>query len=379
MPTARELRINAAPPAAVGWCALATGGLLALSMSRLDWWPLAWVALVPLGFVLAARGMSRAAWSGVYLAGVGYHLATLDWLRTMYNGSGLSGDFVPAWLVAGQLGAGLFCLTVYLARRAVHVGSVPVIVALPLAWGAYECMQLLLTTLLFGGDGFVLVSLAYGQTECLTVAQAADLLGMTTISVVVATVNGAIYEAIACRGSRGSTASLSTALTRGGLVVVVVSATVAYGQSRLTEDSKTVGLKVTLIDSDDSFAVQPDNGTTTLDEQPDLWVWPELVGDRLFTRADRVIETAGPQTGVTVVFSPSIYGCERVTLRGDELQRFNTLVFADATNDSLQWYDKRSRVPFAEYVPASMSWTGVSSMCDYDRGEKVTPFLADLP
>jgi apolipoprotein N-acyltransferase len=59
--------------------AAVSGGLLAIAFPRIDFGPLAWVALVPLFLAALGRGW-RAAFRVGWVAGFVFFVATLYWL-----------------------------------------------------------------------------------------------------------------------------------------------------------------------------------------------------------------------------------------------------------------------------------------------------------
>src|SRR5262245_32763228 len=69
--------------------ALAAGGMLVLSLPKLDWYPLAWVALVPLLFAIATSKTTTRAATAAYVVGVVFFGGTCYWITetmTVYGG-----------------------------------------------------------------------------------------------------------------------------------------------------------------------------------------------------------------------------------------------------------------------------------------------------
>src|SRR5438034_7913443 len=86
-------------------CGVASGVLLVLSLPKPDLYPLAWIALVPLLFVIARETSVSRIFLASYVAGVVFFCGTFYWItETMIIYGGLS---LP---LAAGVGA-LFALT----------------------------------------------------------------------------------------------------------------------------------------------------------------------------------------------------------------------------------------------------------------------------
>src|SRR5215467_11053449 len=102
----RPSRERGLKPAATYLLSVLSGALLVLSLPKPDLYPLAWIALVPLFFVVAtARSVTQTV-LGSYLAGVVFFCGTFYWItETMSIYGGLS---LPLAIGVGALFALLF-------------------------------------------------------------------------------------------------------------------------------------------------------------------------------------------------------------------------------------------------------------------------------
>ena len=190
-PTVRAILRDAAkpavgrPPAKTAWlCGFAAAALLWASFDPLGWWPLAWVAPVPL--CVLVRNRVRARWEVRALWACGFvgTAAQIQWMRL--------GDpaMYPAWLALSAYLGVYFPLFVLASRGLVYKGKVPFAVAVPVVWCGLElCRGHLMT-------GFGWNLLAHSQWRWTTLIQCADLGGVYTVSAVVAAGGGALALAV---------------------------------------------------------------------------------------------------------------------------------------------------------------------------------------
>jgi len=389
-------------------CGLISGALLGLSFPPIDWSLLAWVALAPLGAVFSSQKMTLQSWSGVYLGGLFFHLSVFDWMRTLYGGVGLDGSFFTGWLISGQFGAVLFCLMVAAGRRSVLIGQLPVTIALPLVWISYEYLQCYFTAL-FDQSGAQLVSLAYTQADQPTVAQIADLSGVGLVSLVVAAMNGFVFDAVkelltVNPSNRQWSRALQLATVPLALVTVLV-----YGRSCLDQKESDQGPNVCLMGKSDlpplldESRIQPDPNlpaTSTVSLRPDLLVWPELAYHHvLVTPSDdpnslqalddacplanrdvkaychtvrKYLEQAAAKFQVGVLI-----GCERLEFCEHEqkIQRYNCLSYVDPVYGLRDRYDKRHLVPFREFTPSCGRWLQIVNRKSFTHGQATSPIV----
>src|SRR5262249_43098929 len=93
---------------------------------------LAWIALIPLLYLVRMAGPPRRVYGCTWLAGILFYLPVLQWMRVA--------DPMMYWT---WLGLSLYCALllvarVFLVRQLLHYAHVPLIIAVPLVWVAVD-------------------------------------------------------------------------------------------------------------------------------------------------------------------------------------------------------------------------------------------------
>ncbi len=190
-PLLKQLREVAATDQGHGAPAGPLGALFATGLSAMLLWgsvtpvgfgPLAWIALIPLFALLRLERPVRRMSAAVYIGGLGFWLATLQWMRL--------GDrsMYVAWFALSLYLALYFPLFVALARIAVWRLHVPVTLAAPVVWVGLELLRGYLLT------GFSWYYLAHTQYRWIELIQISDVVGAYGVSFLVALVSGCAAE-----------------------------------------------------------------------------------------------------------------------------------------------------------------------------------------
>ena len=188
--------------AEAGWAVL-SAALLALAFPDFGLWALAWVGLVPLLFVVAARPRAPQAFALGWLTGTLFFYASCHWLTfPMIHYAGIPAFVAypllfPATLVAGLFPA-LFALA--LARLCARWGPLALFLAPPL-WAASEWARL-------GVIGQLWNALGYSQAEAPELIQAARAGGVYAVSFLLLLSNAALAYALLRRSLRAAALSL---------------------------------------------------------------------------------------------------------------------------------------------------------------------------
>jgi len=385
--------------------ALWSGVLLGCCFPPLDWWPLAWIALVPLGFVVCRPRMTRQIWAGVYLGGLLFHLVGLDWMRTAYGATSWQGPSVTGWLLYGQCGALLFALVLVAARVFYQRMALRLCWTLPVVWVTFELAHrgLLIFIDQTGGPW---LSLGLTQVPCAHISQLADLGGEHLITLVVAAANGLFCD-IFFR-LRGHVWTPWEKVQVGGIPVCLVLA-LGYGSWRLGQSPGPAGPTICLMGKRDlppllmAERIDAAAGTPLSDRRkPELLVWPEQAFHHKLVDLNRRSPATSVQLpadleslsqGDVVDYSHRIVdylehsareldvamlvGCERLECDGRRFLRFNSLAFVDPAHGYRGCYDKCHLVPWTEFAPYDRPWLKIEHGETYRHGKQAGWFEID--
>ena len=158
---------------------------------RVVFWPLALGLLV-----VAARMFQQRPYVVLWLVGLFFWLAALQWLRLPHWATGFG------WLALSLYFAFYLPVFVGLSRVAVHRLRVPVIVAAPVVWTGLELARAHLLT------GMTMASLGHTQYRWIELIQISDLAGAFGVSFVVMFVAACLARMIPSPG--GTTGELSS-------------------------------------------------------------------------------------------------------------------------------------------------------------------------
>jgi len=255
--------------------ALLSALLQSVIFAPISVWPVAFVCMVPWLILTARTTQAPRVYFYSYMLGLVSFLINMRW---MYVATGWG------YLALSLYQAAYFPLVACPVRHAVRRRHWPLAVAFPLIWTGSEMLRAVVVS------GFPWFYLAHSQSGVLTLIQISDLVGAYGVSFVVAAVNGVIADVILVRLSSrsGTTAPAQSARFSVGFAIVLVAATVIYGQVQLHRGTTTEGPKVAVIQGDYLVSVDgPDvkdrdkMGTyfsmieEAAKEKPDLFLLPE--------------------------------------------------------------------------------------------------------
>ena len=320
-----------------------SGLLLAVAFPRLAWYPLAWVALVPLLTAAAcSRGVGRAA-GLFFFAGWVFHTIYLQWLMANIMWAG-------GWALIGQQ---LLCAALALHWAGVGGAWAGLATRWPRSrWVALPVLWLIMEWLMARWlSGFGWSALAYSQGSW-PVAQWAAAAGVDGVSFLVITVN-TLTAAAWAEGRHGRWMRLAAA---AGVLWIAVLGGHWLGRQASSESGapmfrsailQTAFAQETRWDPDFAetlFAMQEQITRSLVSARPvDLVVWPEAaVPDNLSRPAvqKRLIALAR-ETGATLCVGGS---------RGEDGNDYNSAVLV-TPDGGYAWYDKVHLAPFGEYIP----------------------------
>jgi apolipoprotein N-acyltransferase len=415
-PDARPVRGRFLPALAVP---LTTGALLYLSYFPLSWGWLAWFALVPLFGLVRSTWRPRVLYLGVMLAGWASYLASLYWMRVA--------DLEPwpprmasAWVFLSFYCSLYWMLGLRLLRYFDQRTRLPLVVTAPVVWVALEFFRSNF------GPGFSWYLLGYSQHNFLPIIQIADLAGVYGVSLLVAAVNGLFTEVLLARAGwfRTFVGAVEEApqpsrfafLVRALGVFALLMATLGYGAWRLSQDVRTPGPRVALIQgnldqrlrnqSSDPNASQSDRDSAAEQSEyhfitlcnlanwygPDLIVWPEssypavwedIADDvppeqaplrwrqrhelaRRFARDYVAQHWMEPHERIGRTPPAILFGMNSVIFEAEGEQRYNSAILIGRHGQNQGRYDKIHRVPLGEYIPCRTWLPFLNYFAPYD-------------
>jgi len=372
---------------------------------------LAWFALVPLLVLVRAESSPRAIYGAAMAGGMIFALAALKWMRVA------DPMMVFAWIALAFYVALYFPLAIWMLRRLDRL-RLPLALTAPAVWVSLEYLRAHFL------GGFAWYFLGYAQHDFLPMIQIADLGGAFAVSVLVAAVNGMLFELLsrlpairAWLGISSNSPRRHMALVGASITILLVACSAGYGYWRLGQNDFAQGPRVTLIQTNIPQEVKNeksddnDDGTrarkrimSELEQLSNLikqerlnstlTVWPETTYPYDWLE----IADDAPDGDLPEGFRQDCDVCRREcaavasyyhsavllgmnTLRYGKLQdkdrfnsaRFNSAVLIGKDGRERGRYDKIHCVPFGEYVPARETCPWMMHFSPYDHEYSLTP------
>jgi apolipoprotein N-acyltransferase len=369
------------------FAAALSGILLAAAFSPAEWWPLAYVALVPL--IVAAVGLPpRRAFLLGWIAGVVFFSVTVWWVTVAiitYGGLPAPLGWALLLLLSAYLGIypGIFAMA---ASRPGALGFAGLLL-LPAAWTALEWFR---GTFFLGG--FPWGSVAYTQFSRLAFIQSAALGGPHLPGFILVAVNVALaWLVVSFRGAKSR--EWSRALAGAGLAGVAVAVNLVYGSARLAAPAGGgEKVRVAVLQGNISQDVKwnRDFRESTMATYEALTrraaadgarviLWPEAAAPFYLQKEPAYrerIAALAREAGV-----PLLVGAPAYELEGTRFNLRNRVYLFDGMGREAGVYDKMHLVPFGEYVPAKkvLSFAGklVAEVGDFTPGPRRSLFDVD--
>jgi apolipoprotein N-acyltransferase len=345
--------------------AVTSGLAMGLAFPKFDQGLLAWVALVPLFYVIEGESMRRVFW-WAYLQGFASYVVQLYWIPIpLHDFADVRMEFAifPMLLLAGIVAidtAVAIWAGEFVARRT----RIPAVITMPVAWTAIEWIRT------YFPIGFPWNLLGYTAYRNLELIQFAEFTGVYGVSALIVFFNAVVYVVMFRRGgNRLQAVSLST-LT--ALMIVLV----AFGAWRirnLKNAPSTGSFKVAMVQGNipqslkwdpkflpQSYGVYQDETADAAKRGADLIVWPEAAAAFLFQPDDQYpAELAGDAAYRTALLTlaknmgkPILFGAPALARDDGRLGFHNRAYLVSDHGEVLAHYDKIELVPFGEYVPA---------------------------
>ncbi len=362
------------------WMSLASCFLLWLAMPgrNLSW--LAWIAMVPLVWLIVSPVPPHKLLRQVWIPSLLYWLAMLHFVR------------LPIWV----LWFGWFALAAYLSvygplfisisRTLVHRFRVPTVIAVPVVFTGLEWIRVNFLT------GFGLGCLSHSQYQAPVSMQIAEFFGAYGITFAIMFFAAAVGVAssFSWRHLKAST-TIPSRVIHAVLAVVTVAGVFGYGSSRLANDAqlrKTAEahkhLKVAVIQSSINTILKPKSVEQTKNEfdrlcdlthsarlvsdELDLIVWPEssfpygrFLSDVDAEYTKNVLAEQQFFAWQDAVGSPAQFGAPVPLLVGSYTRdpknetAYNSALLFDDRGKVSATYHKNHLVMFGEYFPVLQS------------------------
>ncbi|MDA8214518.1 MAG: apolipoprotein N-acyltransferase [Nitrospiraceae bacterium] len=385
--------------------AIFSGLLLSLSFPKIDIFPLAWVALIPLLVFLYGKDRKSAFKAGFFF-GIVYFFGTTYWIYHSINKYG-SIPLVPSLLIVLLL---CLYLSLYPALFSLLYSSyikktdLPVMFVAPVFWTVLEFARSYALT------GFPWSSLAYSQYKFLAFIQVADVTGAYGISFLLVAINGAFADALLLKRRRAERPLYSLIPTISGFVLlpVILLATFSYGLYKLHQKRDGANIRAAIvqgnIEQDKKWAPSYQSAVISAyqelsiaaaNEQPNIIVWPETSVPFFFGKDKELTDNLlyfQKQLNSYMLFG-SVLAKEQKTddrkqntdtkkRQRTEIGYTNSALLLDKNGNVSYIYDKIHLVPFGEYVPLRSLLFFIDKLVvgvgDYVPGDSyikaVTPF-----
>lgn len=336
--------------------ALLSGVALIFCFPIFDFYPLAFLALVPFLVSLWPMPPVRAFKAGLVL-GIPYFFGTQYWIYHSvhyYGGMPLLLSLAVVLLLAlyQSLYTGLFGM---LFSIKIKKTALPALLLAPLLWVVLELLRS------YAFTGFPWSSIGYTQHKFLPFIQFADITGVYGVSFLVVAVNGAVANLFITRRKQQDKPLFHLAPTIIGQVMLVLCllAVFLYGHHRLNEKRPGQTVRVSVMQGNirqdvkwnpaykrEVMDIYEDLTASVSSLEPSFIVWPETALPFYFGRErDLTEELVRFQSSLGTYM---LFGA--ITVK-DERNLANSAIMLDKSGKISYVYDKIHLVPFGEYVP----------------------------
>jgi apolipoprotein N-acyltransferase len=373
-----------------------SGTLLFLACADFDIWPLAWIGMVPLLWVLLdGDGQPRTQQPFFYgmVAGMFANGGGFYWIVGLLQRFGhlpwIAAAPLFLLLIAYQaLTFGLFAVIV--CRLRMHLG-VKVTWLAPLVWVACElCVPYVFPWYL-----------SITQAWVPTVIQIADITGPLGVSFLLVLSNGALFDVLHAIGrakpGRRLRAFLGTPLLAVGTIVLCL----AYGTVRIhqVDEARTraeklrVGVVQANVGIHEKFvpglreqqhALHLSLSQQLSSQGADLILWPESSYPYAMPRPVPGDWPVGDRRKVQSGFqTPIVFGALTVDRKGaGDYDMFNTAIMLDKEGKAVGTFDKNFLLIFGEYLPFAHELDflrrAIPEISNFSRGTETTTFPIDV-
>ena len=355
------LRLHATSPVAGIGLALCSALFIFLSIPKVDWWPLAWIAFVPVMIALHDAGRSgtlvRVCMISLafgFLSGVGKVYWIMETVMS-YGGLNAALGLVSMAGVATVVGLYAFLFGIFVARTDWKSPLFPLFAAA--LWTALEFAQTYLFT------GFPWELLGYSQYQVLPVIQIAGFTGVYGVSFLVMLLNATLAMVFIALRERIAWRAPVFAMSLACLSLVGATGygwwSIAHqrGLERLTPPVKVAvvqgsmeqGMKWSESVLQGTVDVYRDLTRSILSEGPEFIVFPETamtfyLESPIYEQYNEQVHALTTEAGVPLLTGALGY-------RSGERAVYNSAFLLLPERGIVDSYSKMHLVPFGEYLP----------------------------
>ena len=342
--------------------AFLSGIVLALAFPKVDLSFLAWIAFLPLLWIIHTR-TPRQAFGYGFAAGMGFYLCTVYWV---VHTIGLYSN-IPPLVAVGPLLLMCVILASYTGAFAAglrfyqqHGGSIVLIG--PVLWVTLEWLRS------FFFIGFPWVSLGYSQYPHLNLIQFVEFTGIYGISALIIFVNLAVFTLLSAPRARRGLLLFSVIALVGGFSLwgmwrrsqLAALPTAHHLRVGLLQGNISQDTKWNQYFQEETMARYEQLSRNAVAKGAELIIWPETAAPFYFQSPlppdmpDREREIAYRERLLRLAVelrTPILFGSPAFKVEERNVSMFNRAYLLSSNAEILGSYDKIQLVPFGEYVP----------------------------
>ncbi len=325
--------------------AVLSGVLLWLSFPGFSWFPLAWLALIPLMISIIGATPLKAALLG-FITGLTAYTGITYWIVPTVHTA--TGSWVQALLCQGVLAS---YLAFFIALWAYLVRAVDIKASLlrfsffsAALWIAIEFLR----TWLFGGFPWAL--LGYSQWKFLSLIQLAEYTGVYGISFLLVLVNTSLLRLLTTKRALPFIALLfvvsSAAVVGKVLYIATTTAAPLYIKVAVLQGNIDQYKKFDKVYISDIVSGYTSIARQAARTRPDMIVWPETSVPGVLPRDPGLYAWISSLSKETRSYNivGSIYN------NGGQ-EYYNSSILFGSEGEIVGWHKKNHLVPFGEYIP----------------------------
>ena len=373
--------------------AAASGLALAAAFPKIDLNLFAWVAFVPLFYVIEGQTLLHV-FSYAWLQGFVCFVGSIYWVViALHDFAGVPTlpAVAPMLLLAAIMGLSTG-VAIWSGEFTARRHGVTRLLTMPIAWAALEWVR---SYFPIGFPWNLLGYTAYRNIELIQFAEFSGIYGVSALIMFFNVVAYAIVFQVYSRreqtvGLGSLTAAMALALVFGSWRVHQLSTAPPLGSLRvaMVQGNIPQSLKWDPKFLETSFEIYRAQSEAAAQRGADLVVWPEAAATFFFQPDDRYpprfaddatyrqrLLNLAARTG-----EPILFGAPALGVEDDRIGFYNRAYLVSGKGQVVAWYDKIQLVPFGEYVPFRKLLGGlvnrvVAGFGDMFAGRKQTLFI----